>query len=62
MFHFEALRSSVQALRAIELGEGIELDVETLLADLPMDLGVNRAPPFDGRHRPETARDLTNLL
>ena len=41
-------QTRVQSLRAVELGEGIELDVETLLADLPMDLGADRAPPFDG--------------
>ena len=52
-------QTRIQSLRAVELGEGVELDIEALLADLPVDLGAGRAPPV-GRAVPAEALDGLN--
>src|SRR5205823_10790964 len=48
----------VEPLRAVRLGEGIQLDVEALLADLAVDRCADLPPALD---RPRAAEPLDRL-
>src|SRR5205085_3089047 len=54
----EGEHARVQALRAVELRERVQLGVEAAPADLRVDLGPSLPPPVDGAVAPEALARL----